>query len=67
MSLTRRSLLASFGIALPVALTAVGAEAATVPTLHRHKRHHTHAANAHTRHRKPHHTTAAVDRPRTQG
>ena len=66
MTLTRRSLLTALGVALPVALTAVAAEAATPPSLHRHKKHHAHAASAHSRHRKAHHTTAAVAHPRTQ-
>lgn len=69
MTFTRRSLLASLGVALPVALTAVGAEAATPSSAthathhHRPKKHHSHASNTHTHHHKPRHSTAAVKKP----
>jgi hypothetical protein len=66
VTITRRSLLTSLGVALPATLVAAGAEAATVPTLHHHKKRHTHSASAHQHRRKGHHTTAAISQPRTQ-
>jgi hypothetical protein len=66
VTLTRRSLLAALGVTLPVALTAAGAEAATVHALHHHKKHHARAISARAHHRKTRHATAAVAHPRTQ-
>lgn len=72
MTITRRSLFASLGLALPVALTALGAEAATAPATapHHAKKHHGHTTNANTHaphhHSKTHHTTAGLKHPQPQ-
>ena len=67
MILSRRSLLASFGVALPAVAvaTATAAQAATpLPHTSHHAKKHVHAASAHaTRHRKTHHTAATPTSP----
>lgn len=55
--ISRRSLLASLSLALPVVAVAAGAQAATSP--HRVK-HQVHAASAHTVHHKAHRTAATA-------
>lgn len=65
MILSRRSLLASLGGALPAVAVATAAQAATpLPHTSHHAKKHVHAASAHaTRHRKTHHTAATPTSP----
>jgi hypothetical protein len=57
--ITRRSVLASLGLAMPVAAIARGAQASTTPSRAHHDR--THAHSAHLQHHgKPHRTASAA-------
>jgi type IV secretory pathway TrbD component len=64
--LSRRSLLASLGLALPVVAVATAAKAATVHhPIHPAAKRHLHASSHVPHHRKPHRTAAAA-RPASQ-
>jgi hypothetical protein len=63
---SRRSLLATLGLALPAVLFAGGAMAATGDAIHHahHVRHHVHAASAHVLHKHhAHHGLAPASAP----
>jgi len=64
--MSRRSLLASLGLALPAAVAAVGAQAAVTPRLSHHSKRHVHTASAHTLHHHKPHSTASVTRSHPQ-
>jgi len=64
--ISRRSLLASLGLALLAATVAAGAQAATVQRLPHHAKRHMHAASTHTLHHRKVHRTASVQHSRPQ-
>ncbi len=64
--ISRRSLLASLGLALPAAVAAAGAQAATPTRMPHHAKHHVHTASAHVLHHHKPHRTASAMRPHPQ-
>ncbi len=64
--ISRRSLLASLGLALPATVATVDAKAAEARHLPHHARRHTHTASVRTLHHHKTHRTASVMRVHPQ-
>jgi hypothetical protein len=64
--ISRRSLLASLGLALPAATAAAGAQAATTSRLAHHGKHHLHTVSSRSLHHHKLHRTASTMRSHPQ-